>query len=264
MMRLTALVMACCLVSGCAQLGQSGLAVTSREAVGVRKIFMQTMEANRQCLASFDTGVEVTWDSVFQSGRAEGYLQTMTPAFVKFVAIGPLDQPLAMFFTDGRDFRYIAVPEGRGYQGSVQASAFRRFAPSGLAAHELVYWLTGRLPPGDLQMQEVRRHDSRASYWMIFTIDGLAGRHQVLFDPKSGQIIRHRAEDNGGAFILEAVYGGWQQDGGCWVPRNLSFSLPTGQGSLFVRFSDWRLQAALAPDDFVVDIPQGFEEIEVR
>ena len=237
--------------------------VVGDERVRVAAAFEKLRLRQEECHCCIDVVVSVTLKGLLHSGTVSGYLQAMSPASLKFVGLNPLGQPLMILVSDGERFQYLAVDRGKGYEGSVAAKTFVKYAPTGFRPHQSFYWLSGRLPPGAVVVEEIGRALDREGYWLTVRVGG--EHHRVLFDPEAGLIRRHQVLDSDSDDIFEASYEHFRAAGedGCLLPGRITVTTRQHQGTLVVNLSDWLDDAVLSAKDFSFSLPPGFEQVEV-
>lgn len=237
--------------------------VTGDERTRVAAAFEQARLRQEACHCCLDAAVSVTLKGLLHSGTVSGYLQAMSPAFLKFVGLNPLGQPLMILVSDGKRFQYLAVEQGKGYGGNVQAETFVKYAPPGFRPHQSFYWLSGRLPPAKVVVEAVGRALDGQWYWLTVRVDG--EHHRLLFDPEGGVIRRHQLLDGSGNDVFEVSYENLRNAGenGCLLPERITVTTSQHRGTLVVNLSDWLDDAVLSENDFAFALPPGFELVEV-
>lgn len=237
--------------------------VAGGERARVAAAFEQLRLRQDACHCCIDVAVTVTLKGLLHSGTVSGYLQAMSPAFLRFVGLNPLGQPLMILVSDGVRFQYLAVDRGKGYKGNVEARTFVKYAPAGFRPHESFYWLSGRLPEGAVTIEAIGKAVDLQGYWLTVRSDGVD--HRLLFDPEAGVIRRHQVLDGSGDDLFEAHYESFRAAGenGCLLPGRITVTTRWHQGTLIVELSDWLDDAVLSAEDFAFTLPAGFEQVEV-
>jgi len=262
-LRLAALCVVIWLLGGCVALPRTVDLDNDGERDRVAAAFAKLQSRQAECHCCIDVAVSVTLKGLLHSGTVSGYLQAMSPAFLRFVGLNPLGQPLMILVTDGERFQYLAVDRGKGYEGSVAAETFVKYAPAGFRPHESFYWLSGRLPVGTVVVEEIGRALDAEGYWLTVLVGG--ERRRLLFDPAAGVILRHQVLGAEGEDVLEARYDDFRAAGGqgCLLPGRITVTTRQHRGTLEVSLSDWLVDAALSEKDFSFTLPPGFELVAV-
>lgn len=237
--------------------------IEGEERARVTKSFERWRQEQDECRCCIDVAVSVTLKGLLRSGTVNGYLQAMSPAFLKFDGLNPLGQPMMILVTDGDRFQYLAVDQGKGYSGNVDAETFVKYAPPGFRPHESFYWLSDRLPPGVTEIEDIGRSLQEEGYWITVSVGG--ERRRVLFDPQLGAIRRHQVLDKDGKDVFEASYDEFRAAGGsdCLLPGRITVTTSQHRGTLVVALDDWLDDAVLSEDNFSFTSPPGFELVEV-
>jgi len=237
--------------------------ISGKELVRVATSFEQWQHRQGGCHCCIDVAVSVTLKGLLQSGTVNGYMQAMSPAFLRFDGLSPLGQPLMILVTDGDRFQYLAVDQGKGYSGNVDAEAFVKYAPPGFRPHESFYWLSDRLPQGAVVVEKIGRALDTDGYWITIRLDG--DRRRLLFDPLGGVVLRHQVLDKDGDDVFEAVYEEFRAAGesNCLLPGRITVTTKQHRGTLVIELDDWFDGVDLSEKDFSFISPPGFELVEV-
>ena len=215
-----------------------------------------------ECHCCLDARAVVSFKSIWDSGTINGYLQAMSPSFLKFVGVNPFGMPLVILATNGDTFRYVAIPEKKGYEGDVSGVTFTKYAPEGFLPEHGFYWIIGRLYPGKMTITDVRRDEEGEGYW--FELDyGRGATSLVLFDAAQGVLMRHIIVNEQQEKILDISYGAYQP-GSCPTPGEITVRSLIHGSTLTIKMSDWLPEPVFTPQDFHYAIPAGFERMGVQ
>jgi hypothetical protein len=260
--------------------------VTASAFAKYRKIYQD------ECGCCLDAEVDVTasvsagWFSN-HSGKISGYLQAMEPGYIKFVVPNPLGQPIFIFLTNGEFFKALNVSDGKAYLGPVNAEAFKKFAPPGFDPGFSYYWLTGRLPPGDVDILKISRDKEQNGYWLQVRYENSGIESMVLFDPQESVVLRHIIINEKGHDEVDVVYGDYQPGYGrekkigesgtekndraesreylCRIPTKISISSNSGADKkIDLKLFSFMPDAELSQDDFELEIPDNLEKKTVN
>ena len=254
--------------------------------------FTRYMQINRDectcCLdAEVDAAVSVSGWFSNHTGKLSGYLQAMEPGNIKFVGINPLGQPILVFLTTGKIFKILNVLEGKAYIGSSNSETFKKFAPSGFDPEFSYYWLTGRLPPGDIDILNVSRDKEQNGYWLQVRHVQSGLNSMILFDPEEPVVLRHIIMSDRGDHLVDLVYGDYQPvygrekhstesdremsdsvDAGkrrCKIPTKISFSSNSGaEKKIDLKLFSFIPGAEFSPDAFELEIPENLEQLIIK
>jgi hypothetical protein len=249
------------LISGCATLPAT-VKIDPDEIRDVVKSFKAMISERHQCGSCIDAAARVEFKSLFQNGVVNGYLQAMSPSFLKFVGINPFGQPLVVLVTDGNLFHYLVVPEAKGYQGNIRGETFRRYAPDGFQPGFAFYWLTGRLAPGVFKIMAVSRDKEGQGYWLKLCADGNNSKSMILFDAQAGVIRRHLIIDDQDEIIMNIFYDEYTKVP-CPLPGKITVKSLIHNSSMQIKLTDWLQDIDLDSENFSCRLPGGFERVIV-
>lgn len=237
-------------------------------------LFRETMARQQDCPCCIDAQVRLSLKSLVQNGTISGFVQAKAPAYLKFTGLNPLGQPMMFLATDGTFFRYVAVPESKGYEGLVTAAAFKKYAPQGFDPAHGFYWLAGRLAPEKLRIFSVSEDPEGQGLWLELaygadTSEGKPLRRHVLFDPAQQVILRHLVADPDGRIMVDVRYDDYTQasEGGsanCRMPGLITIHANHNGAIMELALGDWLLDASFNAGDFQVEMPSGFTLIPVE
>jgi hypothetical protein len=211
----------------------------------------------------------------------------MAPGYIKFAAFNPLGQPFFIFLTSGKIFKILNVAEGKAYIGSVNAEAFKKFAPAGFNPEFSYYWLTGRLPPGDIDILKVSRDKAYDGYWLHVRYEKSGVESLVLFDPHEFIVLRHTIINDKGHDEVAVVYEDYQPgfvkeklveenipesidsadpgEPSCRIPTKISIVSYSGtEKKIDLKLFSFIPDAEFSQDDFDLEIPENLEELTVN
>ena len=202
-------------LQGCARPVLQTSPASEQEMQFAALAFTRYMQINRDvcaCCLDAEVDAEVSVSGWFSNhtGKLSGYLQAMEPGNIKFVGINPLGQPVLIFLTTGKIFKILNVLEGKAYIGSSNSETFKKFAPSGFDPEFSYYWLTGKLPPGDIDILKVSLDKEQNGYWLQVRHVQSGLDSMVLFDPEGFVVLRHIIMSDRGDYLVDLVYGDYQ------------------------------------------------------
>jgi hypothetical protein len=278
-------------LQGCTRSLLQTYPATEQESQLAASAFTRYTHYQDECACCLDAEIDVAvsvsgWFSN-HTGNFSGYLQAMEPGYIKFVALNPLGQPILILLTNGRMFKSLNVLEGKAYIGSVNSETFKKFAPAGFDPELSYYWLTGRVPPGDIEILEVKRDKEQNGYWLQVRYGQSEIDNLILFDPEEFVVLRHIVMSDRGDHLLDLSYGdhlpgdlrGKYMAGKdremigstdlikeiCKVPTKINvFSNAGGEKKVDIKFFSFIPEAEFSPDDFVLEIPDNLEQLIVN
>lgn len=261
------------LAGGCATLPVTRplAELQQQQAVG---LFREAMARQQNCPCCLDAQMRLSLKSLVQNGAISGFIQAKAPSYLKFTGLNPLGQPMMFLATDGVFFRYVAVPEAKGYEGLVTAAAFKTYAPQGFDPAHGFYWLAGRLAPETLRIFSVAQDPEGHGLWLELAYaaeasEGDGVRRHVLFDPAQQVIRRHLVADSAGRVMVDVRYDDYAQasEGGsdnCRLPGLITIHANNNGALMELTLGDWLPDASFNEGDFRVDLPPGFTLVPVE
>jgi hypothetical protein len=246
---------------GCARLPQT-IAISSSEAFQVTTSFKEMVARQKECGCCIDCQARVSFDSIWEKGTVAGYVQSLSPSFLKFVAVNPFGQPLFILATDGISFQYVSVPEAQGYEGSVAGETFSRYAPEGFSPESSFYWLIGRLSPGILSISDISKSKEGNDYWFDFYYEN-GPRNLVLFDAEQQVVLRHLLIDENDEPVFDVSYGDYQK-GECPLPGTITIGSLIHNSTLELKLYDCFPDVSFPRQYFDYHIPAGFKRTDVQ
>lgn len=242
----------------------SNYLVNEPERSELISVFKRMLARQRDCPSSVDANVTLSYKSWFNSGAVNGFLQAMSPSYIKFVAVSPLGQPLLLLSTDGDQFHFIDVGQSKVYEGPVKAETFTRYAPKGFRSEYGYYWLIGRLLPGEVAITSVTRDPEQAGYWLELSGSSSDLRSRVLFDPERLVLLCHDLLSGKGIPLTSIRYSNHAGQGVCPLPGKISVETSEQQGTLTLVMAWNQTDQSSVEQDFEIDLPNGFQRIFVK
>ena len=260
-------------VGGCATLPATRPLGELQQQEAVAR-FREAMADQQECSCCLDAQVRLSLKSLVQNGAISGFVQAKAPSYLKFTGLNPLGQPMMFLATDGTFFRYVVVPEGKGYEGLVTAAAFKKYAPQGFDPAHGFFWLAGRLAPEKLRIFSVAQDPEGRGLWLELayatdTSGGESLRRHVLFDPAQQVILRHLVAGSDGRIMVDVWYDNYAppSEGGsdnCRMPGLIRIHANHNGAVMELVLGDWLSDAVFSANDFQVDLPSGFTLVPVE
>jgi outer membrane lipoprotein-sorting protein len=233
--------------------------------------YRQTLQDGCSCCldAEADAAISVSGWFSDHTGKLSGYLQAMKPGNIKFVALNPLGQPILILVTDGKTFKSLNIIESKAYMGSTESETFKKFAPPGYDPKYSFYWLTGAIPVGDIEIQEVSRDREDKGFWLQIQYGQSSNYSMILFDPVDLVVLRHIMMNDKGDHLVDLVYDEYRpenlNDESCRIPTKISISSVSGvKKKMDLKLFSFIPDPEFSPTDFDVKIPDNFEQLLVK
>jgi hypothetical protein len=278
-------------MQGCAGPRLHTFPAAEQEAALVLDAFERFQTLGRQacgCCLDAEADIALSVAGWFKNHTAKffGYLQAMEPGSIRFVATNQLGQPLFLFASDGFMFRYLNVYQEKAYIGSTASEAYRKFVPPGFAPDFFFSWLTGRLPPVEIRVGEVKRGRDQDAFWLRLVPAGGSTESMILFDPEKLLIRRHVVMDDQGRELLDIRYpeyrllpasgtpatavglpaasGPAPEQEGCRLPVRVTVTSSRDDKKIDISLGSFLAGTHFTAVDFQVDIPDNFQQLFVK
>ena len=257
----------CCLVlAGCAGF-QVRTAVVSGPEAETATAALRKMAGDHDRCKCFEAEVTVNLAISSWSGKRaalfSGYLQAMTPSYLKFIGVNPFGQPQLIVSLGNKRFSTVLVPEAKVFTGDVGGNTYAKYVPAGFNGRDLIALLTGRIGIDDANIRSIREGETAGTYWFELGRQGETGRVHLLFDPRAEAVMRYMVADSNDRVLVDVSYTDYRDNGACRLPGKIHIESPTQHGRLDMVLSDIlpcdELPAAL----FNQVPPPGFESIVV-
>jgi outer membrane lipoprotein-sorting protein len=195
------------------------------------------------------TLAEITLRRGAGTERFMGVLLVKPPTSLRFEALSPFGQPILLMTLAGGTFSAYNVGDNHALAGPLNERTTGRWLGVPLDADAIVGLLTGRVVPGpDLRQAEVLPPDSQGP---SFAVVGPHQRARFWMDLETGEV--HRAQIGGGRTTITVTY---TRSPGAAVPTELHAT--AGQDfEATIRYRDAETVAALDPERFVLQVPEG-------
>ena len=277
------------LFTGCGAKFIQTLPASPQEELTVSAAFQEMLEKQANCGCCLDAEADATISAANwlgkRSGTMTGFLQAMQPSYIKFVGINPLGQPLVVFITDGFTFQSLQVPNSKVYEGDVRSDAFNEYMPAWFEPENGFYWLAGRIKPRNFEIVDIRRDKEKKDFWVQLQYTGSQYRNMVLFDPHEPVVLRHILIDNQEKLHIDVQYADYQPlidetgkdaDKGteqkhnpeesvfCRLPGSIRVVSHDNSGQINLQLHSFLPGSEFVEEDFTIDIPSGFERVQVK
>lgn len=236
--------------------------ISAREKERLTREFREIVARQQLCNCCLDAQATVSFSSIWQKGTLSGYLQAMSPSYLKFLAVNPLGQTLAILVTDGDSFRYVPVFESKQYEGKVTGTTYAKYAPAGFLPEHGFYWLIGRLYPGRIKILDVTRDGQGQGYWFAVSY-GNGTRSLVLLDEQRRVLLRHIVINDQDEKIFNVLYDEYTA-GDCPLPGKVTVTALAHNSTMEIRLTDWLEAPSFSLDDFTYDAPPSFDRVVVQ
>jgi hypothetical protein len=158
--------------------------------------------------------------------------------------------------------------------------------PPGFEPDLFYFWLTGRLPPGEIQIREVMQSRDGEGFWLRLVPAGEGMESIILFNPENLVILRHVVRDGDGRELADIRYAdyrllpasgtvataarpqgshdlAWEQRL-CRLPARITVTSSREEKTIDITLGSFLEEPHFTAADFQVDIPDNFQQLLVR
>ncbi len=255
-------VLLCLLLGGCARKHWSET-LEEEESAEIAAIVSSMQEETRSCPNSLDADVLIFWESPLAKNGVAGYLQILSPSFIKFVLSNPLGQPVYAFSTNGKTFQSLETLQRKHIRGNIRSIAIRKEIPPILLSGDWFAYLTGRLPERLVKVQEVNRDVSDQTVWLHLPPLGSSFATEKAYmhlDPEKRAVLGYLFLDQQGRTLVEITYKGQRNGTDLCTPReNIDVTGLSWGTELRIELQEIRTDTQFQEEDFSLPVPPGYE-----
>ena len=126
----SALLLGLILLAGCSSLPKTAALTPAEQQSALSRLhdFASAIPSS-----SVDTGYDLAWDIMGQSGKTEAQLQMEAPDMLRFSALDPLGRLLYLAVADGQNFALVDNRAATVQRGPVNGPLWRKHVPEPLA-----------------------------------------------------------------------------------------------------------------------------------
>ncbi len=209
---------------------------------------------------SIETGYDITWNILGQSGRVSAHLQMDEPDQLRFSAHDPLGRTLYLAVSDGERFTMVDNRAAQVRRGRVDGASWRSVIPEPLSLKDMAPLLGGRLENTLPSLIKAAQNPEETGYWFIWQ-DKRALTHHVLLDRERDLVVRHLLLGKKDEILLDVTYLNYDQDRetGYFWPKTTELSGSLVKGTIKLERSGALSFDPLPLSVFRLDVPSHFK-----
>jgi outer membrane lipoprotein-sorting protein len=250
------------LLTGCAGKRWSE-PLLEEESLEITEIITAMQEENKTCPESLDADIRIFWKSPMADSSVVGYLQLMSPSFMKFIVSNPLGMVVYAFASNGKTFQILNTSERQHIRGNVRPLAIRKELPLVLVEGDWFAFLNGQLPSHSQTPKKITRDTEDQTVWLMLSksdTNTTSGEQWVHLDLAKRKLLGYLFLDNNGKTIAEISYE--DQEGnsdGCFSSKRQVriTDLPWG-AEIRIELQDIRTDTQFNDSDFSLPEPIGY------
>lgn len=159
--------------------------------------------------STVETGYDLSWQIMGQSGKLAAQLWMDAPEFFRFSLHDPLGRTLYLAVSDSERFTLFDNRAAVAKKGRVEGAVWRRFVPEPLAMKDLAPLLGGRITKAPLLAKAAGNPDG-SGWWYEWREGDLD--HRLLLDKETGQVARRIILGKDRAALLDISYLNYDED----------------------------------------------------
>lgn len=181
------------------------------------------------------------------------------PERLRATIIDTMGRPLLILIGSGDSFTLVNSPRGEALIGTVYGLTRETDRPVDLQAGDVISLLTGRFFPPPPLLEDMRRDKEIAAFvWLYFSAEGDI-RHNILFDPQTGRIMRDILHDGEGNILLDVRYLRENEGAAeCSLPDGLVISGDALGGEVTLKYDLVMRPQAIPDNTFELELPEHF------
>lgn len=253
----------CLLLSGCAN-HRWDKPLDEEEHTEITNIVSEMQQADTTCPDSFNSEAHIFWKSPLEKAAVSGYLQLLSPSFIKFIVSNPLGQPIYAFASNGNTFQSLDIGKHMHIRGGIRSLAFRKEIPQVLVANEWFALLTGRIPSQPLTILQVQRDIADKTVWLLIAATQTSTIFEQTWlhlDPMKRNVLGYLFLDKKGKTLAEILYdySGDRVDNCIPTEKTTITNLPWGV-EIIVELKDIQTDTKFSKTDFTLPVPKGYKK----
>ena len=181
------------------------------------------------------------------------------PVAVRFEALSPTGDFLALLTSDGTRFASFQRGDGRCYEGPPCPANVGRLLPIGLPGDSIVSLLLGEAPLIPHETAEVAFNRETGRYDVTLVAPGGRERELIAFDTED-LAAREATVWREGDLLFRLSFDSLERAGDVRLPTRIRFRMPAQDVDLTIAYRDIeRDPTTLTPEGFRFDCPAGAE-----
>jgi len=254
----------CCvlsLLSGCAQQRWKE-PLAEDETSNIVLLINNLQETHNSCPESLDADARIFWKSPAADSGMIGYLQISSPSYIKYIITNPLGMMIYAFASDGETFQILNTFKYQHIRGNIRSLITRQKLPLVLAEGDWFSYLSGRLPPYPLKIQQVTRDASDQTVWALLARSESSktdDQRWIHIDPQQQKLLGYLFLDTSGKTLAEISYEKQENNGeNCKPKEKITITeLPWGS-EIRIELQDISTATQFNQSDFTLPVPRDY------
>lgn len=252
------------LLSGCAKQHWTET-LEEEETAGIAQIIYNMQEEDHSCPKALDAEVLIFWKTPLENYALQGYLQLLSPSFLKFVLSNPLGQPMYIIASDGKQFQSLDMTIRRHIRGSVRSLGIRNKIPLIIMNGDWYAFFTGRLPEQPFKIHHMYRNKEEQDVWVALpatiSLSGLMEHTYIHFDPVRKEILGYLFLDDKGKILANISYGDQESKQNlCNIKEQINITELSWGAEIQIKLQDIRTDIHLQENTFILPVPKDYSK----
>ncbi len=215
----------------------------------------------QNCSTCVDANVRVFIENKVKKRGFEGYLLTMNPGRIKFIASNPFGQPLLALAGDHSTFHYLNTQDKIYWQGDTEALFTELGFPTHLLTPNWSLWLLGKLPE-NVDIPSARKDKASNDIWVTaIDFESDINEHLLISTANKQLVSRLITKGSKTVFRVDYYYDKTSAELTtplCKVPDRVVFSGLDFGTNLSLHYSDTEMLGNCSDQDFLLPQPGGY------
>ena len=252
------------LLSGCAG-NHWDKTLEEEETAAIAGMIQEMQEADNYCPQNLDADVKAFLNTPAENIAVQGYLQLLSPSYLKFVLSNPLGQPMFILASNGEMFQSLDMTIRRHIRGSVRSLGIRNDIPLIIIHGDWYAFFTGRLPEQPMVIKHIYRNDDEENVWIempaTVSLTGAPEYTYISVNPQNGRVLEYLFLDENGKTIAKISYSESivPQDI-CEVRKQIHITELPWDSTITLELDDVQTNMRLNKKDFILPVPKNYSK----
>ncbi len=218
------------------------------------------LDKRKGSIRGFEAEADICIEHPGADYRGEMLIIGQGPSSIRLDCLGPFNQPVLSFATDGEHFALASILTMRYYEGNLASPVVASVIPAGIKMQDVYTWFLGGYDFKDRRLLSYSYSTSKPSLLVMeFSNERSDLREEVWLESSKNVIRKLVLKDACGNTILTAETDGLVEIGDFSYPGSVSFSLPSSGFRLSMAYKKMSLLSDAPPGAFSISCPPGFK-----
>ena len=252
------------LLSGCAN-KHWDTTLEEEETAAIAGIIEEMQEADNSCPQNLDADVKGFLKTPTENIGVQGYLQLLSPSYLKFVLSNPLGQPMFILASNGDMFQSLDMTIRRHIRGSIRSLGIRNNIPLIIMYGDWYAFFTGRLPERPIKVRHIYRNGKEENVWIelskSISLSNTPEYTYVSVDPLKRRVLGYLFLDDKGKTIAEISYSNpLSPQDSCEVRKQIFITELPWDSTISLELDAIQTDMQLQKEDFILPVPKDYSK----